>query len=299
MSAGCPACGFTNPGDAAFCGRCGGTLGPTCSSCGFGPLPAGLAYCTACGAAIEPPAVELERKIVSVVFVDVVGFTSMAEKLDPEDVRRIIDPYYARVREELERYGGTVEKFIGDAAMALFGAPVAHEDDAERAVRAALAVREAVGRLHQEQASTRLQVRIGVATGEAVVTLNALPAEGAAMAHGDVVNTAARIQVSAPVDGILVDERTYRGTARRIDYRASTQVDAKGKTAPVPVWEVIAPRARTGAERFQHRRPLVGREREVELLVDLLGEVIGGGGPRLATIVGPPLIYRYLLHSTC
>ncbi len=234
MSAGCPACGFVNPGDAVYCGRCGGTLGPTCPSCGFGPLPAGLAYCTACGAEIESPEVALERKIVSVVFVDIVEFTSLAEKLDPEDVRRIIDPYYLSVRQELERYGGTVEKFIGDAAMALFGAPIAHEDDAERAVRAAHAVREAVGGLHDDEGSPRLQIRIGIATGEAVVTLNARPDEGTAMAHGDVVNTAARIQAAAPVDGILVDERTYRGTRFQVDYRPGPQIQAKGKTKPVP-----------------------------------------------------------------
>ena len=123
MSAGCPACGFLNPGDAAYCGRCGRTLGRTCSRCGAGQLPTDVTYCTSCGAELEQPEPALERKIVSVVFVDVVGFTKLAEKLDPEDVRRIMDPYYACVRAELERYGGTVEKFIGDAAMALFGAP--------------------------------------------------------------------------------------------------------------------------------------------------------------------------------
>jgi class 3 adenylate cyclase/tetratricopeptide (TPR) repeat protein len=288
MSAGCPACGFLNPGDAVYCGRCGGTLGPTCSSCGFGPLPAGLAYCTACGAEIESPEVALERKIVSVVFVDIVGFTSLAEKLDPEDVRRIIDPYYVCVRQELERYGGTVEKFIGDAAMALFGAPIAHEDDAERAVRAAHAVREAVGRLHDDEGSPRLQIRIGIATGEAVVTLNARPDEGTAMAHGDVVNTAARIQAAAPVDGILVNERTYRGTRFQVDYRPGPQIQAKGKTKPVPVWEVVAPRGRTGTERFRHPRPLVGREPELGVLAQMLDDVVARREPRLATLAGPP-----------
>jgi class 3 adenylate cyclase/tetratricopeptide (TPR) repeat protein len=287
MSAGCPACGFVNPGDAVYCGRCGGALGPTCPSCGFGPLPEGLAYCTACGAELLPAEVALERKIVTVVFVDVVGFTAMAESLDPEDVRRIIDPYYARVRQELERYGGTVEKFIGDAAMALFGAPIAHEDDAERAVRAAYAVREAVGRLHEE-GSPRLQVHIGIATGEAVVALNARPDEGDAMAHGDVVNTAARIQTAAPVDGILVDERTYRGTRFQIDYRPGPQVQAKGKAKLVPVWEVVAPRGRTGTDSSRHPRPLVGRQRELDTLARLLDEAIRHEEPRLATLVGPP-----------
>ena len=106
-------------------------LGPICPSCGAGPLPAGVAFCTACGTELARPGVLLERKIVSVVFVDLVGFTAMSEALDPEEVRRLLAPYYQRLREELEGYGGTVEKFIGDAVMALFGAPVAHEDDAD------------------------------------------------------------------------------------------------------------------------------------------------------------------------
>ena len=287
MSAGCPACGFLNPGDAAYCGRCGRTLGRTCSRCGAGQLPTDVTYCTSCGAELEQSEPALERKIVSVVFVDVVGFTKLAEKLDPEDVRRIMDPYYACVRAELERYGGTVEKFIGDAAMALFGAPAAHEDDAERAVRAANAVREAVSRLGDE-GSAKLQVRVGIATGEAIVALNIRPEDGSAMAHGDVVNTAARIQAAAPVDGILVDERTYRGTRFQIDFRPGPQLRAKGKTAPVPVWEVVAPRGRVGADRFRHPRPLVGRARELQVLVDMLDEVVLRREPRLVTLVGPP-----------
>jgi class 3 adenylate cyclase/tetratricopeptide (TPR) repeat protein len=286
LSAGCPACGFLNPGDAAYCGRCGGALGRTCASCGAGRLPAELKYCTTCGAELDRPEPALERKIVSVVFVDVVGFTTLAENLDPEDVRRIIDPYYACVRSELERYGGTVEKFIGDAVMALFGAPTAHEDDAERAVRAANAVREAVARLGEYDA--KLQVRVGIATGEAIVALNARPEAGAAMAHGDVVNTAARIQSAAPVDGILVDERTYRATRFQIDFRPGPHVHAKGKAKPVAVWEVVAPRGRVGADRFRHRRPLVGRERELDVLLSMLDEVVADREPRLATLVGPP-----------
>jgi class 3 adenylate cyclase/tetratricopeptide (TPR) repeat protein len=286
MSAGCPACGFLNPGDAAYCGRCGGALGRTCASCGAGRLPPELKYCTTCGAELDRPEPALERKIVSVVFVDVVGFTTLAEKLDPEDVRRIIDPYYACVRAELERYGGTVEKFIGDAVMALFGAPTAHEDDAERAVRAANAVREAVARLGEGDA--KLQVRVGIATGEAIVALNVRPEAGAAMAHGDVVNTAARIQSAAPVGGILVDERTYRATRFQIDFRPGPPVHAKGKTKPVAVWEVVAPRGRVGADRFRHRRPLVGRERELDVLLSMLDEVVSDREPRLATLVGPP-----------
>ena len=149
-----------------------------------------------------------ERKVVSVLFADLVGFTARAETLDPEDVRGLLAPYHAQLRAELERFGGTVEKFIGDAVVALFGAPVSHEDDPERAVRAALAIRDWVGEQGEE-----LQVRVAVNTGEALVALDARPSEGEGMAAGDVVNTAARLQTGAPVNGILVGEQTYRATA--------------------------------------------------------------------------------------
>src|SRR5262245_11640415 len=134
-----------------------------------------------------------ERKVVTVLFADLVGFTARAEELDPEDVEAILRPYHERLRGELERFGGTVEKFIGDAVMALFGAPVAHEDDPERAVRAALAIRD------WARDEEDLQVRIAVNTGEALVTLGARAAEGEGMAAGDVLTTAARLQSEAPV----------------------------------------------------------------------------------------------------
>jgi class 3 adenylate cyclase/tetratricopeptide (TPR) repeat protein len=286
MSVSCPACGFLNAGDAAFCGRCGGALGPMCPACGAGPLSAAISYCTACGADLEQPRIPVERKVVSVLFVDLVGFTGLAERLDPEDVRRVLEPYYARAREELERYGGTVEKFIGDAVMALFGAPIAHEDDPERAVRAANAVREAVAGPRADE-SLELHLRVGVATGEAVVAVGARR-DGEAMAHGDVVNTAARLQAGAPVDGILVDERTYRATRFQIDFRPAPPLHAKGKTKAISVWEVVAPRGHPGTDRFRHARTLVGRAREVDVLVGALGDAVAGGGASLVTLVGPP-----------
>ena len=150
-----------------------------------------------------------ERKVVTVLFCDLVGFTSRAEMPRSRRRRATLLPYHARLRAELERHGGTVEKFIGDAVMALFGAPIAHEDDPERAVRAALAIRDLAAR------RARLELRVGVNTGEALVTLDARPEAGEGMAAGDVVNTAARLQAAAPVNGILVDETTYRATARR------------------------------------------------------------------------------------
>src|SRR5438309_5948725 len=131
---------------------------------------------------METPGLRKERKVVTVLFADLVGFTSRAETLDPEDVEAILRPYHERLRAELERHGGTVEKFIGDAVMAVFGAPVVHEDDAERAVRAAIAIRDAI----VEDAA--LEVRIGVNTGEALVSLDARPEAGEGMVAGDVVN---------------------------------------------------------------------------------------------------------------
>src|SRR4051794_28845626 len=176
----CPVCAHENPERARFCSDCGAGLG-------------------------TEPARE-ERKVVTVLFADLVGFTSRAEQLDPEDVRAVLAPYWERLRVELERRGGTVEKFIGDAVMALFGAPVAHEDDPERAVRAALAIRD------WARDEGDVQVRIAVTTGEALVLLGARPGEGEGMAAGDVVNTAARLQSAAPVNGIFVGESTYRAT---------------------------------------------------------------------------------------
>jgi class 3 adenylate cyclase len=177
---------------------------------------------------------------VTVLFADLVGFTARAEQLDPEDVRAVLSPFYARLRAELERFGGTVEKFIGDAVMALFGAPAAHEDDPERAVRAALAIRDWVR--EQEQ----IQVRVGVNTGEALIALGARPGHGEGMAAGDVVNTAARLQAAAPVNGVLAGERTFRQTRGVIEYRPAPAVAAKGKRDPVTAWEAVAARARLG-----------------------------------------------------
>src|SRR5256886_10118536 len=190
----CPRCGQANPDVARFCLACGAPL-----------------------AAPEPAAEE--RKLVTVLFCDIVGSTATAEQLDPEDVRARLAPYYARVRAELERFGGTVEKFIGDAVVALFGAPTAHEDDPERAVRAAFAVREAIADLNEADAWLDLKIRIGVNTGEALVVLGARTTEGEGRASGDVMNTAARLQSAAPVDGIVVGEATYRASREAIEYR--------------------------------------------------------------------------------
>jgi class 3 adenylate cyclase len=263
---------------------------PVCARCGE-DNPARASFCLACAAPLTAPAAARreERKRVSVLFCDLVGFTSRAERLDVEDVRGLLGPYYQRLRAELERYGGTVEKFIGDAVMALFGAPTAHEDDPERAVRAALAIRDAIAELNQADPSLGLQVRVGVTSGEALVVLDARPVEGEGMASGDVVNTAARLQAAAPSDGILVDEATFRATDRQIHYQPGEPVAAKGKTDPVPVWLAVAARANLGVEVDQAGRAgLVGREREVRLLESALERVRGEHAPQLVTLVGVP-----------
>jgi class 3 adenylate cyclase/tetratricopeptide (TPR) repeat protein len=232
-------------------------------------------------AATAPPGRE-ERKVVTILFADLVGFTSRAERMDPEDVRAVLSSYHDRLRSELERKGGTVEKFIGDAVMAVFGAPQAREDDPERAVRAALAIRDWV---REEQSD--LQLRVAVNTGEVLVALGARPSEGEAMVAGDVVNTAARLQSAAPVNGVLVAEATYRATRAVIEYREAEPVIAKGKADPILVWEAVAPRSRVGVERMSGAE-LVGREREIALLQDSLTRVKGEREPQLVTLVGVP-----------
>jgi class 3 adenylate cyclase/tetratricopeptide (TPR) repeat protein len=254
----------------------------TCASCGR-ENPAGARFCNACAAplAADAPAQREERKVVTVLFADLVGFTARAERMDPEEVRRLLQPYHARLRSVLEHHGGTVEKFIGDAVMALFGAPVAHEDDPERALRAALAIRDALAD------DGDLEVRIGITTGEALVALGARPEAGEGVASGDVVNTASRLQAAAPVGGILVDEMTYRATERAVEYRDEAPVLAKGKAEPVRVWQVLRARSGTDLER-PSGATLVGRTQELTLLLDTLARVKREREPQLITLVGVP-----------
>ena len=262
----------------------------TCPNCGQ-DNPDGARFCNACAAPLAPAAAASreERKVVTVLFADVVGFTSRAEQLDPEDVRAFLSPYYARLRSELERFGGTVEKFIGDAVMALFGAPIAHEDDPERAVRAALAIKEALTDLSDQDSVRELHVRIGITSGEALVSLGARPAEGEGMAAGDVVNTAARLQAAAPTDGILVDEATYRATSQVIEYVSAPPVEAKGKAEPVLAWQAQHARARQGVDTRQiGSSPLVGRERELAALTSALDRARQERSAQLVTLVGVP-----------
>ena len=254
----CAACNQENPPIAQFCLTCGR------------PLAGGK------------PTSREERRIVTVIFVDLVGFTSRAETLDPEDVRAILAPYHDRVRDEIESFGGVVEKFIGDAVVGVFGAPTAYGDDPERAVRAALSVRAALG----------TQVRIAVNTGEALVTIGARPERGEAMVAGDVINTAARLQSAAPAGGVLVGAETYRCTNGLVDYAVAEPVLAKGKELPVEVWlaeRVASGDGRPGAE-------LVGRVGELAMLKGIW-ERATAGTPHLVTVLGPPGVGKSRLAS--
>jgi len=256
----CPACSQENPDVARFCLRC--------------------------GAALATEAHREERRVVSVLFVDIVGFTSRSEQLDPEDVRSFLTPYYERVRGEIERHGGRIEKFVGDAVLGIFGAPLAHGDDAERAVRTALAIRDVLREMNEADRELDLQVRLAVNTGEAIVDLDAHPERGETMVVGDVVNTASRLQSAAPVNGVLVGAETHAATRTSIAYAAAPPVLAKGKAAPIEVWLALSPAAPAG-ERKLSEAVLVGRQRELELLGRLWEQVCGERRPHLVTVIGP------------
>ncbi|HLF68772.1 MAG TPA: adenylate/guanylate cyclase domain-containing protein [Gaiellaceae bacterium] len=262
----CPSCGADNPDGFAFCGHCGSPL-----------------------ASPAPVAAHEERKIVSVLFCDLVGFTAASESADPEDVRARIRPYHERLRADIEHFGGTVEKFIGDAVMAVFGAPVAHEDDAERAVRAGLRILDGLAELNEADPGLGLKVRIGINTGEALVSLDARPEAGEGIVTGDVVNTAARVQAAAPVDGVAVSEETYRQTDRIFVYEPLDPAEMKGKAAPVVLYQAVEARARFGSDLVRaHDTPFVGRQVERSLLVGLFDRCARDAQTQLVTLVGEP-----------
>ena len=255
------------PPQARFCPSCGAPQGPGTEPRAAEPDPAAT------------PPVE-ERRLVTIVFADLAGFTERSDRADPEDVRRILVPFHAVAKEEIERFGGTLDKFIGDAAMGVFGAPVAHEDDPERAVRAALAIRERV-------AGGNLPVRIAVHTGEALVTVGEGPMVGERVA-GDVVNTASRLQSFAPEGSVIVGEPTERATRHVIEYRPLPATRVKGKAEPLIASVATAVRTDTPDREEDDPPPFVGRVRERELLHDLLDRTIGERAPRLVTVAGEP-----------
>jgi class 3 adenylate cyclase/tetratricopeptide (TPR) repeat protein len=249
----------------------------------------GFKFCPHCGAPLATTRGVDERKSVTVLFCDLVGFTNASDQADPEDVKARIGPYHSRLRAEIQRFGGTVEKFIGDAVMAVFGAPVAHEDDAERAVRAGLRIIEAINELNQESPGLDLQVRVGINTGEAVVALGARPDQGEGMVTGDVVNTASRLEGAAPAGAVFVGDTTYRTTETVFDYEPLKPLTVKGKNQPISVWRATAARARLGTDLTKiHTTHLVGRDLERRLLQDTFERTVRDRSVQLVTIVGEP-----------
>jgi class 3 adenylate cyclase/tetratricopeptide (TPR) repeat protein len=263
----------------------------TCPNCGE-RNPTRAKFCLNCGTRLDVVAAEPEeRKLVTVLFSDLVGFTERSDRADPEDVKAMLRVFHARLKEEIEHYGGTVDKFIGDAVLGVFGAPVGHEDDAERAIFAALRIQEAMEELNQERPGLPLAARIGITSGEAVVSFGSGPQIGESVT-GDVVNTASRLQNVAPAGGIVVGEPTYRAAAHQFVFEELDQVQVKGKAGRLRIWRPLRSRSRIGLDvRERPRTVFVGRENEAARLRALYRTAVPGGAEgslQLVTIVGEP-----------
>jgi class 3 adenylate cyclase/tetratricopeptide (TPR) repeat protein len=261
-----------------------------CPNCGEANPP-GFRWCGFCGTQLDLDAtlVGEERKVVSVLFVDIVDFTARSHRSDPEDVVAALAPYQQRLRQEIERFGGMREKFIGDAVVGVFGAPVAHEDDAERAVRAALSIIDAIEELNKKHPSLELAVRAAVNTGEGLVSFRSAHRAGEGIVTGDVANTASRLQNVAPVGGVVVGELTYRSTRAAINYEQLESVTVKGKPDPLPVWRAIAPRSRVTIDRVADAStPFIGRKYDLLALEALYQRALHETSVQLVTIVGEP-----------
>jgi len=286
-----------------FCSNCGAQLGDACPNCGA-PVAADARFCAECGtqlvaadeqpvqpAPLEAPspavdaATSAERRLVSVLFADLVGFTAIAEKRDAEEVRELLTPYFETAREIVGRYGGTVEKFIGDAVMAVWGAPIAHEDDAERAVRAALDLVEAAGSIGELVGVPDLALRAGVLTGEAAVTVGAA---GQGMVAGDLVNTASRLQSAADAGTVLVGRTTRNAASMAISFEEVGDKQLKGKELPVAAWRAVRVIAgRGGAGRYTGLEPpFEGRDEQLRLIKELFHATARERRSRLITVIG-------------
>ncbi|HEX5040925.1 MAG TPA: adenylate/guanylate cyclase domain-containing protein [Candidatus Limnocylindria bacterium] len=288
----CPVCGTANEPERKFCGECGSPLAVACPNCGT-PNAASDKFCGECGtdlranAAQSAPAASVpvaERRLVSVLFADLVGFTALSEARDAEAVRDLLSRYFDTAGQIIGAYGGTVEKFIGDAVMAVWGAPTAFEDDAERAVRAALDLVEAVRGMGAE-ISADLQLRAAVLTGEAAVTLGAT---NQGMVAGDLVNTASRLQSVAPPGTVLVGDATMQAAAGAVAFEPAGEQLLKGKTAPVPAYRAIRVVARRGGigRNEQLEAPFVGRGPELRMLKDFHVATGAEKRPRIVSIIG-------------
>ncbi len=293
----CSACGSESRAGRRFCAQCGSPLELRCPQCGASNEP-GDRFCGECGFALQAdtagsqrPATSAaavsvaQRRLVSVLFADLVGFTTLSEHRDPEEVRELLSRYFERSRSLIERYGGTVEKFIGDAVMAVWGTPVAREDDPERAVRAALALTQAVSVLGEEEGMPGLRVRAGVLTGSAAVEVGA---EGEGMVLGDTVNTASRLQSLAAPGTVLVDDVTRRATEAAIAYEDAGTHQVKGREQPVRAWTALRVVAGVGGARRTAglEAPFVGRDRELARIVEAFEGTVGERRARLVAAVG-------------
>ena len=285
----CSSCGAQNRAGAKFCSECGSPLALACPSCGT-PIVETDRFCSECGLALQKTPTDSstnqERRFVSVLFIDLVGFTPLTERRDSEEVRSMLTRYFDRAREIVHRFGGVIDKFIGDAVMAVWGAGVAHEDDAERAVRAALELVDAVEVLGQEVGLPDLRARAGVLSGEAAVGGDGN--EGTGLIIGDIVNTASRLQTVAEPGTVLVGESTVHLAERAIEFTAAGSKELKGKSASVEAWLAVRVVAgRRGDRRTdQLTPPFVGRAGELRLLKDQVHAVGAEGRSRLVSIVG-------------
>jgi class 3 adenylate cyclase/tetratricopeptide (TPR) repeat protein len=252
----------------------------TCPVCGA-DAPVGARFCPSCGADLRLRGDQ--RRVVTVLFADIVGYTALSERRDPEQVKDLVDGCFERLVADIEAYGGRVDKIVGDAILALFGAPIAHEDDAERAVRTALRLHTTLGEAAADLGFD-VRLRVGVNTGEVLV--GSLRAGGDYTAMGDVVNTAQRLQTAAEPGQVVVGQATYLATRRAVTYRAAGAIAAKGRDAPVPAWVAEAARLPPGHRADRRRAPLVGRDDEVALLSHTLNVAIDRRRAALLLMVG-------------
>jgi class 3 adenylate cyclase/tetratricopeptide (TPR) repeat protein len=284
----CPTCGTDNPAGNRFCSSCGTELNAGCRRCGA-PIPAEARFCPNCGEPVEAEAGLEERKIATVVFIDLVDSTRLGELLDPERLRAILQAYFSLVSTTVQAWGGTLEKFIGDAAVGVFGVPRVREDDAARALSAASEIVSRIGEVAADvhrRHGVELALRIGVNTGE-VITPTEVRADRP-MVTGDAINVAARLQAAADPGTVLVGERTQRATASAFAFGPRSELRLKGKEQSVAAYPLIGPIAgavEAGPPRNLQAR-VVGRDRELSILQSLLDEVIEGRLPRLAMVYG-------------
>ncbi|MGB2569684.1 adenylate/guanylate cyclase domain-containing protein [Micromonospora citrea] len=282
----CGHCSRVAGPDDRFCGGCGQALSLGCASCGHGNNPEAN-FCTNCGQPLRDHAVAVQedRRQVSVLFIDIVDFTAYAERADPEQARSLQQAYFATVRRLVHQYGGVVEKYIGDAVMALFGAPVATDNDALRCVRAGLELQRSLAR-QAAGPQPPLGFRVGVATGEALVDLSATRDGGQAFVTGDVVNTASRLQALAPPGGVVVDESTWSATRHEMEYADRPPVTLRGRSAVSRIWLAVQARPRTDPQAAE-LTPMINREHERGLLVSALHRTVTERVSQLVTVFGP------------